>query len=154
VRIGLVDVALTRLPFDDTGLSIRTLRSDRVGVVLRTDDALAGRDALRLADLADRPWFQLPEGTDPIWCEFWNGATPVGRRPAGPVVRTVNECMQAVLWNASVGIAPLTHPLPDGLTCVPLTDMAPSPLAVAWAPARESPLVRSFTRIAADTCRP
>ena len=111
LRNGLVDVALTRSPFDDTGISMRTLRADQVGVVLRTDDPLAGRGPLRLADLADRPWFQLPEGTDPIWRAYWNGATPVGERPAGPVVRTVNECMQAVLWNGMVGIAP-AHPRP------------------------------------------
>ncbi len=38
LRAGLVDVALTRAPFDDTGIATRTLRSERVGVVLRTDD--------------------------------------------------------------------------------------------------------------------
>jgi LysR substrate binding domain len=53
---------------------MRTLRSDRVGVVLRSDDTLAGRGSLRLADLADRPWFQLPDGTDPLWRDYWNGA--------------------------------------------------------------------------------
>ncbi len=153
LRNGLVDVALTRSPFDDTGISMRMLRSDRVGVVLRTDDPLAGRRSLRLADLADRPWFQLPDGTDPIWRDYWNGATPVGERPAGSVVRTVNECLQAVLWNGTVGIAPLTHALPDGLICVPLTDMPPSPLVAAWATARESPLIHSFTQIAVNTYR-
>jgi len=154
LRNGLVDVALTRSPFDDTGISTRTLRSDQVGVVLRADDPLAGRGPLRLADLADRPWFQLPDGTDPIWRDYWNGATPVGQRPAGPVVRTVNECMQAVLWNGSVGIAPLTHALPDGLICAPLTDMPPTRLVVAWATAQESPLIHSFAHIAVNTYRP
>jgi DNA-binding transcriptional LysR family regulator len=153
LRTGLVDVALTRSPFADIGISIRVLRSDPVGVVLRADDPLAGRGALCLADLADRPWFQLPEGTDPVWRAYWNGATPVGERPAGPVVRTVSECMQAVLWNGTVGIAPLTHALPDGLTCAPLTDMPPSPLVVAWATGHENPLIRSFARIAVTTYR-
>ncbi|MEU4235070.1 LysR substrate-binding domain-containing protein [Nonomuraea sp. NPDC026600] len=153
LRNGLADVALTRLPFDDVGISVRVLRSDSIGVVLRADDPLAGRDTVCLADLADRPWFQLPEGTDPVWRAYWNGATPVGERPAGPVVRTVNECMQAVLWNGTVGIAPLIHALPDGLTWAPLTDMPPSPLVVAWATEHESPLVRSFAHIAVDTYR-
>ncbi len=151
LRNGLVDVALTRSPFDDTGISMLTLRSDEVGAVLRTDDPLAGRGPLRLADLADRPWFQLPEGTDPIWRAYWNGATPVGERRAGPVVRTVNECTQAVLWNGTVGIAPLTHAMHDGLTWAPLSDMPPSPLVVAWATGRESPIVHSFAQIAAET---
>jgi DNA-binding transcriptional LysR family regulator len=153
LRNGLADVALTRLPFDDIGISMRVLRSEPIGVVLRADDPLAGRDTLCLADLVDRPWFQLPEGTDPIWRAYWNGATPVGERPAGPVVRTVNECMQAVLWNGTVGIAPLAHALPDGLTWAPLTDMPPSSLVVAWATEHESPLIRSFAHIAVNAYR-
>jgi DNA-binding transcriptional LysR family regulator len=153
LRNGLVNVALTRSPFDDIGISTRTLRSDQVGAVLRADDPLAGRGPLRLADLADRPWFQLPEGTDPVWRAYWNGATPVGERPAGMVVRTVNECMQAVLWNGTVGIAPLAHALPDGLAWVPLTDMPPSCVIVAWVTEHESPLIRSFAQIAVSTYR-
>ena len=43
LRAGLVDVALTRMPFDRTGISTRELRSDPVGVVLRVDDPLARR---------------------------------------------------------------------------------------------------------------
>lgn len=153
LRNGLVDVALTRSPFDDTGISVRLLRSDPVGAVLRTNDPLVGRGALRLADLADRPWFQLPDGTDPLWRAYWNGATPVGERPAGLVVRTVTECMQAALWNGMVGIAPLTHAMPKGLTLVPLTDMPPSPLVVAWATEHESPLVHSFVEVTVKTYR-
>jgi DNA-binding transcriptional LysR family regulator len=154
LRNGLADVALTRMPFADIGISMRVLRTDAIGVVLRADDPLAGSDSLSLADLADRPWFQLPEGTDPVWRAYWNGATPVGERHAGPVVRTVSECMQAVLWNGTVGIAPLlTHALPDGLTWTPLTDMPPSPLVVAWTTEHENPLIRSFAQIAVDTYR-
>jgi DNA-binding transcriptional LysR family regulator len=153
LRSGLVDVALTRAPFDDSAISMRVLRSDPIGVVLRADDPLAGRDTLCLADLADRPWPQLPEGTDPVWRAYWNGAMPAGERPAGPVVRTVTECMQAVLWNGTVGIAPLTHALPEGLTWARLTDMPPSPLVVAWATENDNPLVTSFAHIAVQTYR-
>jgi DNA-binding transcriptional LysR family regulator len=154
LRNGLADVALTRMPFADIGISMRVLRTDAIGVVLRADDPLAGSDSLSLVDLADRPWFQLPEGTDPVWRAYWNGATPVGERHAGTVVRTVNECMQAVLWNGTVGIAPLlTHALPDGLTWTPLTDMPPSPLVVAWTTEHENPLIRSFAQIAVNTYR-
>ena len=48
LRAGLVDAALTRIPFDRTGISARVLRSDPVGVVLRADDPLAGRGTLQL----------------------------------------------------------------------------------------------------------
>jgi DNA-binding transcriptional LysR family regulator len=148
LRAGLVDVALTRLPFDDTGISVHVLRTDPVGVVLRADDPLADRESLRLSDLADRPWFQLPEGIDPVWRAYWNGD-----HTGGPVVRTAHECLQAVLWNGTVGLTPLTHDLPEGLTTVLLTDMPPSKLVVAWTGKDPSPLIRSFVRIAATVYR-
>ncbi|MCA2225623.1 LysR family transcriptional regulator [Nonomuraea aurantiaca] len=152
LRSGLVDVALTRAPFDETGITTHVLRSDPVGAVLRADDPLAGRDHLRLNDLADRRWFQLPEGTDPVWRAFWTH--PMGLGQDGPVVRTVHECLQAVLWNGTVGLTTLAHALPEGLVAVPLLDMPPSRLVVAWNSTDASPLIRSFTQIAAAVYRP
>ena len=154
LRAGLADVALTRAPFDDAGISTRVLRSDPVGVVLRSDDPLARRGTMRWRDLAGRRWFQLPDGTDPIWRAYWNGTIAAGDVRDGLVVRTVHECLQAVLWNDTIGLAPLAHPLPEGLTCVPLADMPPSRLVVAWRSTNASPLIRSFTHIAAAIYRP
>jgi DNA-binding transcriptional LysR family regulator len=154
LRSGLADVALTRAPFDDTGISTRVLRSDPVGVVLRTGDPLATRATLRLSDLDDRQWCQLPDGTDHLWRAYWNGTTPAGQLRDGPVVRTVHECLQAVLWNGTIGLTPLAHAVPAGLTCVPLADMPPSQLIIAWNTANASPLIRSFAQIAASAYRP
>jgi DNA-binding transcriptional LysR family regulator len=143
LRAGLVDVALTRGPFDETGLTVHRLRTDPVGAVLRADDPLARRDHLELADLAGRRWFRFPDGTDPVWQSYWHGGEP----REGPVVRAVQECLQAVLWNGTVGLMPLGHRPPGELTVVPLTDLAPNPVVVAWKDA--GPLVRSFVRLAA-----
>lgn len=153
LRTGLVDVALTRAPFDQTGISTRVLRSDPVGVILRTDDPLAGQVQLHLRDLAGRPWFQLPDGTDPVWRAYWNGSLGTGQARRGPVVRTVQECLQDVSWNGTVGLAPLGHALPEGLTSVPLADFPPSNLVIAWSTATTEPLTRSFVRIATRTYR-
>lgn len=146
LRAGRVDLALTRTPFDDTGISTRILRTDPVGVVLRVDDPLADSARLHLRDLADRQWFQLPADTDPAWRNYWSHPTDPN---TGPVVRTVHECQQTVLWNGTVGLTPLGHPVPDGLVVVPLVDKPPSSLVLAWNAAAHSPLVRSFIDIAA-----
>jgi DNA-binding transcriptional LysR family regulator len=156
LRAGLVDAALTRVPFDRTGISARVLRSDPVGVVLRADDPLADRGTLRVGDLDDRRWFQFPEGTDPLWRAYWNGTAPGGTLRDGPVVRTVGECVQAVLWNGTIGLAPLTplgHAWPPGLAVVPLADMTPSRLVVAWTKTDADPLIRSFIQIATAVYR-
>ena len=44
LRAGLVDVALTRAPFDETGLTCTYCAPIRSGAVLRADDPLARRD--------------------------------------------------------------------------------------------------------------
>ncbi|MFC3894892.1 LysR family transcriptional regulator [Lentzea rhizosphaerae] len=141
LRTGQVDVALTRGPFDETGLKTRILRQDPVGAVLRPDDPLAHREHLTTADLAGREWFQFPDGTDEIWRNYWHGGEP--RR--GPTVRGIQECVQSVLWNGSVGLTPLGHDL-DELKVVPLTDMPPSPVVIAWR--EDDPLTRAFVEAA------
>ena len=153
VRSRLADVAVTRTPFDRTGISTLVLRSGPVGVVLRADDPLAGRDVVHVRDLADRQWFQLPEGTDPVWRAYWNGTKPGGRLRDGPVVRTITECLQGTLWNGTVGMMPMGHALPAGLICVRLAGMPASRLILAWNSSSTDPLIRSFTRIAAASYR-
>ncbi|MBL1111317.1 LysR family transcriptional regulator [Streptomyces sp. 110] len=149
LHAGLVDIALTRGPFDETGLTVHELRADPVGALLRADDPLARRDSLKLADLTDRRWFLFPAGTDPGWQSYWNGGEP----REGPVVRGVQECRQAVLWNGTVGMTLVDHEPPEGLTVVPLIDMEPSRVVVAWHEADTNPLIRSFVEIATAAYR-
>ncbi|WP_439381975.1 LysR family transcriptional regulator [Amycolatopsis lexingtonensis] len=145
LRTGLVDVALTRTPFEAKGISVHALRPVRTGVVLRADDPLSARPSVTTADLAGRRWIRLPDGTDPTWAAYWtSGAAD------GPVVRTIQECLQAVLWNGISAFAPLGQPLPEGLSVVPVADRPPSDLVVAWPKTGGGPLVRGFVRVAAS----
>jgi DNA-binding transcriptional LysR family regulator len=149
LRTGLVDVALTRTPFDRAGIEVRPLTAEPVGVVLRSDDPLAEAAAVSMTELADRPWVQLPEGTDPVWAEYWTGrATP---DPDRPVMRTIGECLQAALWNGTCALAPTEQQLPPGLSVVPVTDREPSGVVLAWRQGPASPLVRSFLQTAIET---
>jgi DNA-binding transcriptional LysR family regulator len=147
LRAGRVDVALTRTPFDDAGLGTRVLAAEPVGVVVLADDAVAGRASVAVAELAGREWVRMPDG-DPVWRAYWSGG-----EPEGPVVRTIQECLQSVLWNGRTALAPVEQPVPPGLTVVPVDDRPPSELVVAWRD--ESPLVRSFVEVAVlgSVCR-
>lgn len=153
LRAGRVDVALIREPFDTTGISTRLLRVDPVGAVVRSDDELAGRDSIRLHDLRDRLWFRFPDDVDPIWSSYWTGGALNQDHGEGPVVRTVQECVQSVLWSDAIGISPLTHAQPAGLAVVPVTDLPPSRLIVAWLNGTTNPLVRSFVQLARNLYR-
>jgi hypothetical protein len=64
------------------------------------------------------------------------------------VVRTVQECQQAVLWNGTVGMTLLDHEPPVELTVVPLIGMPPSRVVMAWNEGDTNPLIRSFVRMA------
>ncbi|MET8847332.1 LysR substrate-binding domain-containing protein [Amycolatopsis sp. NPDC004625] len=150
LRTGLVDVALTRTPFDTAGIGVHVLRRVRVGVVLREDDPLAARAEVSTAELAGRRWVRLPDGTDPRWRAYWTGGPA---EADAPVMRTVQECLQAVLWNGTAALAPADQPLPPGLCVVPASDRPPSELVAAWPKTASSPLVRSFVRIAAEAGR-
>ncbi len=147
---GLVDVALTRTPFEDNGIGTRILRRIPVGVVLREDDPLAGRDSVSATDLTGRRWVRLPDNADPVWSAYWTGGPP---EAASPTVRTIQECLQAVLWNATSALAPLDQPLPAGLIVVPFRDRPPSHLVVAQPAKASNPLVRSFVQLAVDSFR-
>jgi hypothetical protein len=104
---------------------------------------------LRPTDLSDRRWFQFPQGTDPIWQSYWNGGSP----REGPVVRAVQECLQAVLWNGTVGLAPFGHDLPAELAVVPLIGMASSRVVAVWNEGDTNPLIRSFVETATAAYR-
>jgi DNA-binding transcriptional LysR family regulator len=148
LRAGLVDVALTRLPFQDTGLRSHVLHTEPAVLVVRDDDPLARQPSVRLADLPDRRWVRLPPDTDHVWSAYWTGSTAPGDRDTP--MRTIQECFQAVLWNGMSALAPLDQLTPPGLVTVPVTDRPPSRLVLAWPAANPSPLVRSFVRIAAQ----
>ncbi|GLY91524.1 LysR family transcriptional regulator [Actinoallomurus iriomotensis] len=148
LRADLVDVALTRTPFETSGLALRTLRTEPIGAVLPADDPLAVRDSVTTAELAGRHTVRLPDGTDERWRDHWTlpGARP---DPGIPPMRTIQECLQAVLWNGAVALAPLGQPVPASLVAVPVADRSPSELVVAWRRDRTDPLIRSFVGIAA-----
>ena len=152
LRSGVVDLAVTRLPFDDAGLDHHVLDTEPVGVVVRADDPLAGEASVRVAGLVDRRWVRLAPDGDPAWTGYWTGTgTPA---PGATPVHTIQECVQSVLWNGMTALAPMGQPLPAGLVTVAAEDRRPSRLVLAWPGPNPSPLVRSFVQIAAGVYRP
>ncbi|MGF1428303.1 LysR substrate-binding domain-containing protein [Kitasatospora sp. LaBMicrA B282] len=162
LRAGQVDVALTRLPFDTEGLSVRVLASEPVVAVLPAADRLARRESVTVAELADRPWLRLPPEADPAWRRYWQGqaqpaagaadeAPQVGNG-GGPVVRAVAECLHAVVWQGAVGILPIGathHHRTEGVAFLPLTDYPPSRVVLAWPAEHPDPIVAAFVAAAA-----
>jgi hypothetical protein len=147
----VVDVALSRSPFDTTGLRTHVLVRQPIGVVVREDDPLTRLASVSVDDLGERRWVSLPEGADPAWVAYWTG--PADSAGEQLVARTVQEFLQAVLWNGMSALAPIDQVMPPGLTTVPVDDRAVNELLLAWRADDPSPLICSFVRIAAQAFR-
>jgi len=74
---------------------------------------------------------------------------------AGVVVpadaRTIQECVQSVLWSGASALAPITQPLPPGLVVIPVRDRPASKVVVAWKVSVPNAAVRSFIDTAMQT---
>ncbi len=150
LRERRVDLALTRLPFDTSGLTVRQLGVEPLVAALPADDVLAARSRLHVRELAGRPRFRLPAGTDARWRAYWLAAdedTP------GPVVASVEECLHAVVWDGVTGILPAgaarRHARP-GIAFVPVDGHPPSRLVLARRADAPDPLVDAVAAALAD----
>ena len=88
LRAGLVDVALTRTPFDETGITTAVVSTEAVGVVVRTDDP---SPVAQLAHHHRRPLRLLWNGMSalaPVGQAVPDGlvVVPADRPPSGLVV--------------------------------------------------------------------
>lgn len=132
LREGQADAALLYTPADDVrGLDTETLLSEAPVAVLPVSHPLARRPSLRMADL-ERESLHKHDPTD---------ASAVG---------SLSELMHLIALGRTVAVLPqsLTTPLRDDLTTVPMTDIPPSVLVLAWPAHSTSPSVAALARAA------
>lgn len=132
---GHVDVAFLRLPISSTGLAVEPLSSEPRVAVLPAAHPLAPRSSITIAELLGERWLQMP-AADPAWRDFWlaaeyrRGAQPL----LGPEVRTVDEQLAATTAGGYVSLTAESvaafYPR-TGIRYVPVTDIAPSQIALA-----------------------
>lgn len=131
-----VDTAFVRLPIHAAGLEIEPLSSEARVAVLPASHPLAARQSITIAELLSERWLQMP-ATDPTWRDFWlatdhrHGAQPL----LGPEVRTIDEQLAATATGGYVSLTAASvaayYPRP-GTAYVPVDDIAPSEVAIAW----------------------
>ena len=153
---GAVDVAIVRLPADDPELSCQPVfRESRVAVV-SVAHPLASRPSVTVADLRGEA-LVMPLGTRGRW-ETGLAATPRGSggaRGGAPAATSVEELIVRVAACNAVGVVPeslgesLLH---GGFVHLPVTDAAPSIVALAWRRGGAIAPVRAFVQTAVDAC--
>jgi hypothetical protein len=121
-------------------------------VVLADDHPLAGRTSVAFSEIADLPWMEFD--SDPIWCDFWR-ATEQRTKPAtlGPRGRTLEDLLEAARAEQATALVPAsiaTATAWPGLAFIPVPDVPPSSIAVAWPEDGQSALVREFVAVASQ----
>jgi DNA-binding transcriptional LysR family regulator len=137
LREGRADAALLYAPPDDLrGLDSETLLTEAPVAVLPRSHPLAGRASLQMADLAGEN---------------------LHRRPSDPSTNnSLSALMHSIALGRKVAVLPrvLTTPLRADLTAVPMTDVQPVVLMLAWPAHSTSPSVAALARAAADAVHP
>ena len=168
VRSGAADVAILRRPFDGRGLDAEVLLAEPRVAVLPADHRLAGRRRLRRSDLAGEPMPRWAGPADPATAAYWTGAdAPPAPSPAvapsaspgsspapdGPVISDMNQLLDVVALGQAVAYVPVSiadqHTRAD-LAFIPVSDLSPSEVVVAWPDTSRSRTVASFVRVAAE----
>lgn len=152
---GSADAAFLRLPIETAAIQTEPLSSERRVAVLQAAHPLAHADAITIGDLLDEHWLQMPT-RDRAWHDFWLASEYRGDVPPllGPEVHTIEEQLAATATGGYVSLTPESvaafYPRP-GIAYVPVIDVSPSVIAIAWRRGDERPALRQFIAAARAT---
>jgi DNA-binding transcriptional LysR family regulator len=136
LRDGQADAALLYAPPDELGgLDTEALLTEAPVAVLPASHPLAQRASLLMADL---------------------GGENLHRKPADPHdMKSLSELMHLIALGRKVAVLPrvLTRPLRDDLITVPMADLPPVVLLLAWPAHSTSLSVAALARAAAAAIR-
>jgi DNA-binding transcriptional LysR family regulator len=131
LRDGHADAALLYSFNDLRGFDTEPLLTEPSMAVLPASHPLAGQAGVSMADLRDEK---------------------IHRRTDKPGVSAISELMQLVALGQKIAVLPrsLTTPLREDLASVPVTDIPPITLLLAWPAHSTSPAVAALARAAAQ----
>jgi DNA-binding transcriptional LysR family regulator len=145
---GRADVAFVHLPVDGHGLELVPIRSERRVAVLPVSHPAAGKQQISIAELAHDPVI-IQRGASPGWQAFHNvDPRPDGHQPRpGPAVDNLEEKLQHVAAGRAISFLPAslaTAFAQPGIAYVPVTDIPPITICLAWKTGPPSPLIAAF----------
>jgi DNA-binding transcriptional LysR family regulator len=151
LREGRVDVAFVWLPADLTGCRSVVVHTEPRVVGLPVEHRLAGRDGVSVVETNDEP-LMWTDRAPRAWVDWWAvNPRPDGAEPVwGPQNDNVEEMLEQVAAGEAICFAPQSmaayYARPD-LVWVPLTDVEPLRVALAWPVGAESQLVLEFAEV-------
>jgi DNA-binding transcriptional LysR family regulator len=157
LRDELCDVAFVWLPADSTGLAMETVAEETRYAGLPIGHRLAHGTELSINQLTDEP-IMWTRRAPRFWVDWWAvNPRPDGREPRwGPENDNVEEMLEQVAAGVAYCIVPQSmtefYRRPD-LTWVPIADIDPLRIALAWRDGEASPLVPAFADIVRELTR-
>jgi DNA-binding transcriptional LysR family regulator len=152
-----IDTAFLWLPLDTADIAVRTLVTERRFVALSSRHPLAGRHHVSFAEIADEPFVALPLAAGPLR-DFWLATFErAGKAPTvAAEVTSADETFEVVSSGAAVTLLAegnaVVYARP-GIVCIPVSDLGPAQLAVAWRRNDRRHAVQSFIHACID-CLP
>lgn len=149
---GASDVAFVLGPLSEPDLASVTILEEPRCVTLPASHPLATRTELRARDLTGLPWLRVP-AIDSAWTRFWF-QHPLGETSTAPEVRSAVEWVPVVEAGRGVGYTLPTLSadyLPPGIVAIPVLDVEPGTVLLAWPRERTDPLTEAFLRTARST---
>ncbi len=146
---GDADVALVWLPLPDPeAFNLRVLATEPRHVAFRDDHRLAGRDEVAFEELLDEPFLALPDTAGPLR-DHWLALADRGDHPVriGATVSNADETFAAVEDGSGIVLLAAGNAAiyrRPGIRAIPVTDLSPSELALAWRPDDHRAVIRDF----------
>lgn len=131
--------------------SVTVLREPR-HVMLPADHPLAERERVHAADLEGLPWLRV-SAPESAWKRFWF-QHPLGGPATGPEIRSGVEWVPAVESGRGVGYTLATLAadyLPPQIVTVPIVDVEPGSVLLAWPIESADPLVEGLVAVVRET---
>lgn len=151
LRDGRADVSIVRLPIDPAGLETRPLFTEPRVAVVPAGHPLAGKESVRIADLATDHLLQDPDAV-PEWRDLATELRSGDRNPV-PAIHSVEEKLELVAGGEGIAVIPASTArfyTRTGVAAIPIEDIGPNHVALAWSNGRCTTLVREFADTAAE----
>jgi DNA-binding transcriptional LysR family regulator len=162
-REQAADAAFVWLPTGDPVIETEVLAVERLFVALSVAHPLAGRSSVSFAEIADEPITALPAAAGAardFWLagaarDFWLAASAREGVPArvAAEVSSADEVFEVVSSGAAITLLAEGNALiyaRPGIVCVPVGDLAPARLAIAWRRGDRRLAVRDVVRACRD----